>query len=205
MAAGRPYVQKQRAFAPILAGHVFQQAKAHCKVNIFQQITADLRGILAYERKSLTLKAFLWALFGIDAWWIMILFRKRQWARRWHIPFVGRFLRGVQTALYGIELGIDIELGSGVYFVHPVGVVIGGQSRVGEGCVFMGSNTVGAARGGESPTIGANCVVGAGARILGNITVGEKCFIGANAVVTQDIEANSVAVGIPAKRIKANS
>ena len=49
------------------------------------------------------------------------------------------------------------------------------------------------------PTIEDNVTIGAGAKVLGPITIGEGSSIGANAVVTKDVPAKHIAVGIPAK------
>lgn len=166
---------------------------------LFHDLREDLSGILQYENKPSNLKSLAWAIFGSDAYPIMILFRIRMWARKFRIPVIGRLLRGLQTALYGIELGSEISLGHGVYFIHSVGIVIGGDSKVGDRCVFMGSNTIGAARfDGKGPVLGERVIVGAGARILGPINIGPAAIVGANAVVVKDIPAASLALGIPA-------
>lgn len=55
------------------------------------------------------------------------------------------------------------------------------------------------------PKIGDNYFIGAGARILSNVTIGNNVKIGANAVVTKDIPSNCTVVGIPAKIIINNS
>ena len=49
------------------------------------------------------------------------------------------------------------------------------------------------------PTIGNNVVIGAGAKVLGNITIGDNSYIGANAVVIHDVPANSTVVGVPGR------
>lgn len=140
------------------------------------------------------------ALLGIDSYRILLLqrLRERALATRW-LPGVNHALRVVQTSMFGIEIGKDVTLGAGVYFVHPVGVVIGGDSRVGDRVRFYGNNTVGTAKDNGYPTIEDDVVVGAGARILGPITVGARSEIGANAVVITDIPPDSVVVGVPAR------
>lgn len=100
---------------------------------------------------------------------------------------------------FAIELGNDIELGPGVFFLHSVGTVVGGDAKIGEGCVFLGNNTVGSSGGPGAPRIGARTVIGAGARVLGKIVIGEDCILGANTVVVDDIPAGKVAMGIPAR------
>ena len=51
------------------------------------------------------------------------------------------------------------------------------------------------------PTLMDNVVVGSGAQILGPVVIGKNAKIGANAVVTKDVDENSVMVGIPAKNV----
>lgn len=134
-----------------------------------------------------------------DGFWILALWRLRCGARRWRIPGLNHLLRRLQTVVFGIELGNDIALGRGVFFVHPIGVVVGGDSRVGNRVRFMGSNTVGTAKENGHPVIEDDVVLGAGARVLGPIRVGARAVIGANAVVLSDIPPDSAAVGMPAR------
>jgi serine O-acetyltransferase len=54
-------------------------------------------------------------------------------------------------------------------------------------------------RGKRHPTLGDRVVVGAGAKLLGDITIGDDCRIGANSVVVKSVPANSVVVGVPGR------
>jgi serine O-acetyltransferase len=138
-----------------------------------------------------------------DSYLILVLWRLRCGARRWRLPGVNHLLRRLQTVIFGIELGNDITLGRGVFFVHPIGIVVGGQARVGDRVRFMGSNTVGTAKDNGCPVVEDDAVLGAGARVLGPVRVGARAVIGANAVVLTDIPADAVAVGMPARVIAA--
>ena len=60
-------------------------------------------------------------------------------------------------------------------------------------------------KGKRHPTLEDGVVVGAGAKILGNITIGKGSKIGANSVVVKDVPPNSTAVGIPAKCVSSNN
>ncbi len=134
-----------------------------------------------------------------DAWWLLLLFRIRQVALRWRIPVVNRVLRMAQMMFGGVELGNDITLGAGVYFIHSLGTVVGSGAKVGHRVRFLGNNTVGQARDDGAPTIGDDVEIGCGARVLGPITIGDRAVIGANAVVLCDVPADHVAVGAPAR------
>jgi len=137
-----------------------------------------------------------------DAWFILLLFRLRKGCLRWHIPFVNRLLRLMQIVFAGVELGNDVTLGDGVYFIHSLGTVVGGDARIGDRVRFLGNNTVGTARDNGYPVIEDDVEIGCGARILGPVRIGARAVIGANAVVLHDIPADAVAVGIPARVVK---
>jgi serine O-acetyltransferase len=133
-----------------------------------------------------------------DGFAVLAMNRARELARRWHVPGVNRALRLMQMALYGIEVGKDVELGEGVVFVHTLGTVVGGDARLGDRVRIMGNVTIGTAKDNGYPRIGNDVTIGAGARILGPVTVGDGAVIGANAVVLTDVPARALAVGVPA-------
>ena len=138
------------------------------------------------------------ATMSYDGSQVLLLSRLREAAARHGVPFVGSAVRRLQTALYGVEIGRDVRLGEGVLFLHPVGVVIGGDSQIGDRVTFLGSNTVGSINRGGYPRIGNDVIIGAGARVLGEVVIGDGAAIGANAVVLCDVPAGAVAVGVPA-------
>lgn len=85
------------------------------------------------------------------------------------------------------------------------GIFISSGALIGSGCtvfqqVTIGSNTLPDSRGAGAPRIGKNVFVGAGAKIIGNVTVGDNVRIGANCVVTSDIPDNATVV-LPAPRV----
>src|SRR5215510_9219839 len=86
------------------------------------------------------------SVFLTDSFPVMVLTRVRETCRRWHVPVVNRALRYTQMALFGIEIGRDVELGEGVFFVHTLGTVVGGDTKLGARVRLMGSNTVGTAK-----------------------------------------------------------
>ncbi|MEE9350319.1 MAG: serine acetyltransferase [Flavobacteriaceae bacterium] len=85
-------------------------------------------------------------------------------------------------------------------FLHGVfGIFISGGVSIGKNCtiyqqVTIGSNMLIDSKGFGYPTIGDNCLIGAGAKIIGNVIIGDNCRIGANAVVTKNMPDNSVCV-----------
>jgi serine O-acetyltransferase len=134
-----------------------------------------------------------------DSFRLVGLFRLRQTARKYHIPVLNRALRLWQMAIYGVEIGKNVDLGQGVYFVHTLGIIIGGDAKIGDRVRFMGNNTVGTAKDDGYPEIGDDVIIGCGARVLGKVKVGRGAVIGANAVVIEDVPAGATVVGVPAR------
>jgi serine O-acetyltransferase len=161
---------------------------------ILRDTRAIARGLCRQEPGARELMKAL----SYDATLVLALSRVRQAAERWKVPGVNGMLRRVQTALFGVEIARDVVLGEGVLFLHTVGVVIGGDARIGDRVVFLGSNTIGSVGNKGYPRIGDDVVIGAGARILGSVTIGSGASIGANAVVLVDVPPGAVAVGVPA-------
>jgi serine O-acetyltransferase len=161
----------------------------------------DARELAAAARREAERRDAL-HMMTTDAYWLLALFRLRQAARRLRIPLANRILRLVQMMFGGVELGNEVRLGPGVYFIHSLGTVVGGNATVGARVRFMGNNTVGTASDNGYPVIEDDVEIGAGARVLGPVRIGAGAVIGANAVVLSDIPAGAVAVGAPARIVR---
>jgi serine O-acetyltransferase len=101
-------------------------------------------------------------------------------------------------------LACDIPNGltKSVRIGHPTGIVVSEHAELGEDVIIQQNVTIGdksRATTGCYPVIEDEVTIYSGAAIVGDVTVGENCEIGANSVVIDDIPANSVAVGAPAR------
>ncbi len=111
----------------------------------------------------------------------------------------------------GIEIHPKAKIGKNFFVDHGMSVVIGETSEIGDNVTIYHAVTLGgispSIKSDEQrhvkrhPTLKNNVVVGSGAQVLGPVIVGENAKIGANAVVTNDVPANAVMVGIPAKNV----
>jgi len=110
--------------------------------------------------------------------------------------------------LTGIEIHPAATIAPGVFIDHGAGVVIGETAVVETGVVIYQGATLGGTGKDKGkkrhPTIMHDCMISAGAKVLGGITVHENCKIGAGSVVLEDVPANSTVVGIPGRVIKTN-
>ncbi len=121
------------------------------------------------------------------------------------IPVIPRLLSTIARFLTGIEIHPGARIGPGFFIDHGMGVVIGETAEIGEDCLLYQGVTLGGTgkeKGKRHPTLGNHVVVGAGAKILGNIRIGDYVKIGANSVVLKSVPDHSIVVGIPGKVIK---
>jgi serine O-acetyltransferase len=98
-------------------------------------------------------------------------------------------------AVTGIEIHPAAKIGRRFFIDHGMGVVIGATAVVGDDVMIYHDVTLGArgiSSGKRHPTIGNNVVIGAGARVLGDIKVGEGAKISANMVVTKEVPAKTM-------------
>ncbi len=105
----------------------------------------------------------------------------------------------------GIEIHPGALIGKGFFIDHGMGVVIGETTIVGDNVTLYQGVTLGGTgkeTGKRHPTLGDNIVVGAGAKVLGNIEIGSNSYIGANAVVLRSMPENTTVVGVPARITK---
>jgi serine O-acetyltransferase len=133
------------------------------------------------------------------------VYRFFNWCHR--CGFSGQPFRFAAERFIEITTGVSIparcQIGKGMRIHHFGGIIFHPTVRLGDNCTLYQGVTIGDRGGsGGAAKIGDNVMIGAGAKIIGEITIGNNCAIGANAVVTKDMADNTVAVGNPA-RIRA--
>jgi serine O-acetyltransferase len=134
---------------------------------------------------------------GLHALW-GYRFHHWLWIHGWQFP--ARALSQAARLITGIEIHPGAQIGRRFFIDHGMGVVIGETTIVGDDVTLYQGVTLGGTgkeSGKRHPTICDKVVVGAGAKILGNITVGENCRIGSGSVVLRDVPDNSTVVGVP--------
>ena len=127
---------------------------------------------------------------------------------------LARIISQLSRFLTGIEIHPSAKIGKNLFIDHGMGVVIVETSEIHNNVTIYHSVTLGGISPSENsdnqrnikrhPTLMDNVVVGSGAQILGPIIIGKNSKIGANAVVTKNVNENSVMVGIPAKNVSDN-
>lgn len=128
----------------------------------------------------------------------------------WNHSFklLARFISTISRFLTGIEIHPGAQFGERVFIDHGMGIVVGETTIVGDdvliyqGVVLGGTTTQKTKR---HPTIEKGVIIGAGAKVMGNITIGEYSKIGTGAVVLKDVPPESTCVGVPGRIVKSKN
>jgi serine O-acetyltransferase len=178
------------------------------EAGLLPNVRADFRYMLTAEgrtwdrswRTVALCAGYFLARPGASAVW---LYRCERALYRWRLVPLAYVLARLNQILHGIEIPPTVSVGPGFVVYHPSGIVLHGDVRVGArfrihtGAVLgirgtRDRGTVG------PPVVGDDVLIGAGAKLLGDLTVGDGAQIGANAVLVVDAPAGSIATGVPA-------
>ncbi len=117
---------------------------------------------------------------------------------RMKLKLIGEMISYFVRMVHGIEIHPNATLGKRLFIDHGMGVVIGETTVIGDDClIYQGATLGGTGKEHKKrhPTLGNNVMVGAGAKILGNITIGNNVKIGGNTVVLRDVPDGETIVG----------
>jgi serine O-acetyltransferase len=162
--------------------------------------------IETYRKYDPATKSSLEVLFLYPGVKAIVFHRVAHFLYQARVPFFPRAVSELSRFLTGIDIHPGAKIGRNLIIDHGMGVVIGETAEIGDFCLIFHGVTLGGVDFNPTkrhPTLGNHVVVGAGAKILGNITIGNHARIGANSVVIKSVPDHSTATGIPAKIVNA--
>jgi serine O-acetyltransferase len=174
-------------------------------VNLFYNIYRDFKAVFERDPAALTPLGFLEVIFLYPGFHAVIAHRMTHVLYRLKIPFIPRLFSQLVRFFTGVEIHPGAKIGPGFFIDHGMGVVIGETTEVGENVTLYQDVTLGGTgieRGKRHPTIGSNVVIGAGAKVLGNIKVGNHVKVGAGSVVVHSVPDHCTVVGVPAEIVR---
>ena len=112
------------------------------------------------------------------------------------------YLQSQSSRMFGVDIHPAAHFGKGIMLDHATGLVVGETAVVGDNCSFLHGVTLGGSgkeSGDRHPKIGDNVMIGAGAKVLGNIKIGHCSRIAAGSVVLAEVPPNVTVAGVPAR------
>ncbi len=169
---------------------------------MFKNLRADIRAAKENDPAARSKFEIFFTYAGVHAlsWHrVAAFFHRIKWR------FTARCISQWARFVTGIEIHPGAKIEGGVFIDHGAGVVIGETAEIGAGTVLYQGCTLGGTgkeTGKRHPTVGKNCVISAGAKVLGNITVGDGAKVGAGAVVLKNVPPMATVVGVPARVVR---
>jgi serine O-acetyltransferase len=171
-------------------------------MRLVKRITEDLHAVFERDPAATSRWEVLLSYSGFHA---LLAHRLAHGLWRKNIPIIPRLISQLARWLTGIEIHPGAQIGRGFFIDHGMGVVIGETAVIGDFVTLFQGVTLGGTgkeRGKRHPTLGNHVVIGAGAKVLGDITIGDFVKVGANSVVLRSVPSNSTVIGIPGRVIK---
>ncbi|MEI7987676.1 MAG: serine O-acetyltransferase EpsC [Chloroflexota bacterium] len=164
---------------------------------MFNTFHEDMQAVWERDPAARSTLEILFCYAGLHAMWG---YRVSHWLWKHKLFFLGRLVSQIVRNLTGIEIHPGATIGKCFFIDHGMGVVIGETAEIGNNVTLYHGVTLGGVsleKGKRHPTLEDEVVIGAGAKVLGNIIIGRCSRIGANAVVVKSVPPDSVVVGVP--------
>ncbi len=168
-----------------------------------QEIGAAARAdLVATQERDPACERFIEPLLYFKGYQALQAYRVAHWLWGQGRRDMAQFLQARVSEVFGVDIHPAAVMGRGIMIDHAHSIVIGETARVGDNVSMLHSVTLGGTgkeHGDRHPTIGSGVLIGAGAKVLGNIVVGDCCRIAAGSVVLEDVAPRKTVAGIPAR------
>ena len=162
---------------------------------------ADLKAV--FERDP-ACKSYVQPFLFFKGFQALQTYRVAHWLWRNGRQTLALYLQSRMSEIFQVDIHPAAKIGVGIFFDHGTGIVIGETAVVGDDVSMLHGVTLGgtgAERGDRHPKIGKGVLLGAGSKVLGNITVGEYAKIASGSVVLKPVPAHCTAAGVPARLV----
>ena len=164
-----------------------EPASSPAIVRGIKRVIADINNIKDKDPAAKSIFEIILLYPGFHA---LLAYRIAHKLKKCDIPFIPRLISQFARFMTGIEIHPSAVIGEKFFIDHGMGVVIGETTIIGdEVLVYQGVTLGGTGKdeGKRHPTIGDRVTIGAGAKVLGNITIGSDSNIGAGSVVIDNV------------------
>lgn len=170
--------------------------------SLWQQWNEDIQCVFARDPAARSTLEILLTYPGVHA---LLAHRvcHRLWLAGWHIG--ARLLSFLSRTVSNVDIHPGATIGRRLFIDHGACVVVGETAIIGDDVTLYHGVTLGGTTWNKEkrhPTLGNKVLVGAGAKVLGNITLGDSVRVGANSVVVKDVPPCCTVIGIPGRIIQ---
>ena len=186
--------------SPISLREISEEAQ-EANPSILSDAEADLRAV--FERDP-ACKGYLQPFLFFKGFQALQAYRLAHWLYGRGRETLAYYLQSRTSELFQVDIHPAARIGSGVFFDHGTGIVVGETAVIGDDVSMLHGVTLGgtgAERGDRHPKIGKGVLLGAGAKVLGNITVGDYAKVASGSVVLKPVPPNCTAAGVPARLV----
>jgi len=169
--------------------------------SIIIKAEADLRAV--FERDP-ACKGYLQPFLFFKGFLALQTYRVAHWLHTEGRTPLAMYLQSRVSELFQVDINPAAVIGSGVFVDHGTGIVIGETAVIGDDVSMLQGVTLGgtgAERGDRHPKVGKGVLLGAGAKVLGNIKIGDYAKIASGSVVLKDVPPGCTAAGVPARLV----
>lgn len=172
---------------------------------MFKRLKSEIQVI---KEKDPAMRSTIEVFFCYPGFYAIIFHRLSHFLWNHSLKLLARILSTLVRFFTGIEIHPGAQFGERVFIDHGMGIVVGETTVVGDdvliyqGVVLGGTTTQKCKR---HPTIEKGVIIGAGAKIMGNITIGQYSKIGTGAVVLNDVPPESTCVGVPGRIVRSKN
>ena len=184
---------------------VFEEAMSESNSNIVQDVEKD---ILAICERDAACDSFTTPLLFFKGFHALQTHRVANWLWKNGRKNLALYLQAQMSIVFSVDIHPAAQIGSGIMLDHATGFVVGETCVIEDNVSILQSVTLGGTgkeQGDRHPKIRRGVLIGAGAKILGNIEIGEGAKIGAGSVVLKSVKAHTTVAGVPAKEVGRNT
>ena len=169
---------------------------------MFDRLKSEIKAI---KQKDPAARSTLEIFLCYPGFYALLFHRVSHWLWNHSLKLLARMNSNLARFITGIEIHPGATFGERIFIDHGMGVVVGETAIVEDdvliyqGVILGGTSTEKTKR---HPTVKRGAIIGAGAKVMGNITIGEYSKIGTGAVVLKDVPSNSTCVGVPGRIVK---
>jgi len=186
--------------SPFTFRELFDQAFVDCD-RMLTSVACDIKAVKERDPAAVD---YLTVLLNLKGFQSIQVHRLAHCLWRQDRKELARFIQSRNSEVFGVDIHPACKVGQGIMFDHATGIVIGETAVIEDNVSILQSVTLGGTgneQGDRHPKIREGVLIGAGAKVLGNIEVGAGAKVGSGSVVLNDVKPHTTVVGVPAKSV----